>query len=156
MSKPSTAQWQQLKENLSGCYGQEFMNCDGYFIGISVMQDRRKLVIGISVDGFINFSDAQIINEDQKDDLPEKIKKFYYLRNVPWDKKITQMYEKMYGKRECKRRGVYKKRYLPWPFFNTPGAMITHLKKHCENIVIIDYEKYQSGLAEKQTLDTRA
>jgi hypothetical protein len=51
--------------------------------------------------------------------------------------------------------GVYKRHCYTVPYFSTPSAFITHLKKHNQSIELVDYKAYQQELIKllKESID---
>lgn len=156
MAKPTKTEWDRLKLNLSGAYGEQYLECDGYFICTRLFLDKRTIRLMVFVDGEADFKGNNIVDEGKIDELPEHKRKFWrHCCSNAFPATFIKASEKAFGKRECKKSGYYRRRIHAQPYFNAPGAMITHFKKHCENIAIIDMETYKAGLTHKKASLTK-
>lgn len=125
MATPTKAQWDEVRLKLSGPYGSAYFKCDDYLINAEVSQSKMKLIIGVYVNGWIKGKWYWTGNERDISNMSDIARRFYCLRY---------------------KRGINDRFCYASPQFNTPGAFITHLKKHNPSIEVLDYPTYQKGL----------
>lgn len=141
--------WQKIKQDLSVTYGHVYLRCDGYLIYAYMTRHKMKLLIEVYVNGCIKGEWIYTGRESKKDRMGDIARKFYCLTLVrmPKDaKELIKKMEKVYGKRACKKRGVYDRWVQALPWFATPGAFVTHIKKNNDSVEIIDRETHEREL----------
>lgn len=143
VTQPTKAQWDEIAEKLDSLFSPVYLRCDGYLVATSLRRAGNRLVIHVAVNGW-DFKGkwASIDGE-----MSEEAKRFWMPRKKA---KMTQKYlkswERLIGKRECRKRGYYDPYVVPMPIWNRPRPLINHLKKHNQSIEIIDYETYSREL----------
>ncbi|WP_020160547.1 hypothetical protein [Methylobacter marinus] len=147
ISKPTKEQWDDVKLNLRLPYSNVYFLIDGYKVAASVQQHKMRLVITVYVNGYIRGNDLWHGQENEIDQMPEIARRFYALRRkAMYSAKQVRADERIFGKRDCKKRGIYDKYLFVSPHFSTAGAFIAHIKKHNQSIEIIDYEAYKKAM----------
>lgn len=149
VKQPTKEQWDELAVNMDSIYGATHLDCDGYLIATNMGRHKNKLFIQVFVDGFIKGKWIKVVHSiDEFDDVP---KRFYrHRKRQMMSAKHLKMWEKIEGKRECKKRGYYGHRYLSDPYWTSAKSLIRHLIKYNQNIEILDYKTYKSRLDTKQ------
>jgi hypothetical protein len=146
MAKPTSAQWDEIKEKLSRPYGVAYFKCDDYLIQADVRQRKMKLVIQVYVNGWINGKWWWNGKESDIGQMPEIAKRFYFLKKKCPSAKSKAIDIKIFGKKHCRDKGWHEARLFTMPRFNSPGSFIAHLKKHNPSIEVLDYETYTQML----------
>lgn len=146
MPKPSKAQWDEIKENLSRPYGVAYFKCDDYLICADIRQDKMKLVIQVAVNGWIKGKWWWFGKEQDIGQMPEIAKRFYCLKKKGPAAKKKAVNIKIFGKKYCREKGMNDAMCSATPWFSTPGSFIAHLKKHNPSIDVLDYETYTQAL----------
>lgn len=142
MTQPTKEQWKELAVNLDKMFSDIYLLCDGYYLLYRMERSKNKLVICVYVNGFMK---GEWFGID--DEASEEARRFWRPSiKARYSAKYIKLCEKLYGKRECKKKGIYDKRTIYYPYWNRPNPIISHLKKTCENIEILDRETYKSGL----------
>jgi len=140
----SNAQWAQIKQDLSWSHGFVYLKCDDYLIYAQIRQIKMKLVVFVYVDGFFKGINAWQGKESQLAEMGTIARRFYCLSSRGPSAKITALTLKVLGEKVCKEEGYLELRYTSWPEFATPGAFISHIKKHNPSIELLDYVRYDA------------
>ena len=138
-------QIKELAEKLDSQYQRVYLCCDGYLVAAGMVRHKNKLVINVYVNGMIEGKWCEVVNKVEE--LPEESRRFWRhsLRSSMKPKNL-KYWEKAIGKRQCKNRGYYDKRIIPFPYWNTAMTFIRHIQKYNESIKVISYEEHQSEL----------
>jgi hypothetical protein len=139
-------QWEDVKQQLSSSYGRCYLLCDGYVVCASIQRNKMKLVVAVYVNGDIKGSDHWSGSDSDIEQMGDIARKFWNLKSMGRPVKEIAKWEKIYGKREAKKMGIYRRHCYTMPYFSAPGTFITHLKKHNESIELVDYEVYQAAI----------
>jgi hypothetical protein len=144
--------WQKIKQDLSVTYGGVYLRCDSYLVYAHMTRHKMKLIIEVYVNGFIKGGWIYVGRESQKDRMGDIARKFYCLtviRKTKRDREFLKTMEKLQGKRKCREEGYYDRLVQALPFFSTPGAFVSHLKKHNKSVEIIDRETHDREVEAK-------
>lgn len=142
MSQPTKEQWKEIAIELDKQFSDVYLLCDGYYLLYRMERHKNKLVISAYVNGEIK---GEWFGFD--DNASEEAHKFFRPSvKAKYTAKHIKLYEKIYGKRECKKKGIYDKVTYYWPWWNRPQPIINRLKKTCENIEILDRETYSTAM----------
>lgn len=142
MSTPTKADWAIIEKKLDQIFRPVYLLCDGYYVRYELTRMKNRLVIGTYVNGYIK---GEWFDTDEK--MSEEARRFCRLSvHAKHKPKELKMWEKILGKRECKKRDMYGKYVFPNPVWNRPRPLINHLIKHNENIEIIDYETHNNAI----------
>jgi len=154
-SHPTKAQFDEVKEALSGRWGSRYFLIDDYLISASIEQQKRKLCIAIYVNGWARGSDTWRGKESQLNEMPDIARKFFYLSRKGHSAAAIKRYERALGKKKCQKEcgWLYEKHCHAWFSFSTAGAFITHIKKHNDSIQILSYDDYQMRLDSLVTVE---
>ena len=140
----SNAQWAQIKQDLSHTFGTVFLKCDDYLIYARVEQIKMKLVVFVYVDGVFKGINAWYGQESQLAEMGAIARRFYCLGSRGPSAKTVKLTLKVLGKKACKEKGCLERSYHSWPQFRTPGAFISHIKKHNPSIELLDHDRYDA------------
>jgi hypothetical protein len=146
MAKPTQQQWDAAKSELSGVFGRAYFLIDGYKVAAVVKQNKMRLMITVYVNGEIDGENVWHGWDSDIEQMPEIARRFYTLKSKGEGQKKIKQYEKVLGKRRAKKMGIYKRYVFAWPYFSTAGAFIAHIKKHNEDIQIVDYDTHKAAL----------
>ncbi len=142
MTQPTKEQWKGLAIDLDKMFSDSYLLCDGFYLLYRMERSKNKLCISVYVNGFMK---GEWFGVD--DEASEEAHRFWRPSiRARYSAKHIKLYEKIYGKRECKKKGIYDKRTIYYPWWNRPQPIISHLKKTCKSIEILDYKKYKAGL----------
>ncbi|WP_333873089.1 hypothetical protein [Methylobacter sp.] len=144
--KPTKQQRDEVKQGLSGRYGAVYLSCDGYLVAAAIQRDKMKLVIMVYVNGFFSGKDVWTGKGRDMDKMGDIARRFYCLGSRGPSAKQIARNKKIFGAKWCKEKGINDRTYFAWPTFRTPGAFITHIKKHNESIEVLDYDTYKEAL----------
>ncbi|MDP2202435.1 MAG: hypothetical protein Q8K07_10485 [Methylicorpusculum sp.] len=108
-----------------------------------------RLSIAVCVDGHISGINHWVGKESNMGEMSEISRKFLAITKKYPDQKSVKISEKIFGKKECKKKGLYEATVSTAPFFKTAEGFIAHLKRQNESIEVLDYEDYRSRLAQK-------
>ncbi len=142
MTQPTKEQWQDIESKLDSMYSDVHLLCDGYYLLYRMERSKNKLLISVYINGWMKgewFGVGDKASEEARLFWRPSIKAKYTAKHI-------KLYEKIYGKRECKKKGIYDKQTMYWPSWNRPKPIITHLKKTCKSIEILDSKTYNAGL----------
>ncbi len=140
----SNAQWAQIKQDLSWSHGTVHLKCDDYLISAQIRQIKMKLVVFVYVDGVFKGINAWHGQESQLAEMSAIARRFYCLSSKGPSAKITALTLKILGEKVCKEEGYLERSYTAWPEFATPGAFISHIKKHNPSIELLDHDRYDA------------
>jgi hypothetical protein len=146
ISKPTKQQWDEVKRELSTPYYSVYFLIDGYAVAAQVQIDKMRLVIAVYVNGYMKGQDIWHGRESEIDKLPDIPRRFYAIKRKGRSAKEIKQYERAFGKRKTKEMGIYDRFFCTLLYFSTPGAFITHIKKHNQDIQIVDYDTYKAAL----------
>ncbi|MEJ1381364.1 MAG: hypothetical protein RPT95_10420 [Candidatus Sedimenticola sp. (ex Thyasira tokunagai)] len=145
MSQPTKEQWAEIAKQLDCQLRPVYLRCDGYLVQAELSRVERSLKIVVYVNGWFKGAWIQIVTNP--DELAEEPRRFWrHSKRQPIKAKELKLWEKIVGKRECRKRGYYTPRLIPSPHWNTPGSFIRHLKKHNESIEILNHETYMAAI----------
>lgn len=134
---------EKLLADLSQPIGDAWLACDGYLVAAMIKQDKRKLVILVSVNGKIPLPKHYQTLDNLSDVEQKFMAKQTKSRVAP--SKLRKL-ERQFGKKHCREQGLYAKYYLVLPIFNSPRAFIRQLCQQCENISLLRYGDYKARL----------
>ncbi|MEJ1384854.1 MAG: hypothetical protein RPV21_10845 [Candidatus Sedimenticola sp. (ex Thyasira tokunagai)] len=147
MSQPTKEQWAGIAQQLDHQYNAVYLRCDGYLIQACLERIKKSLKIGIYVNGWLKGCWIEVVTDAAE--LPEESRRFWFhSKRQPMKAKELKAWEKLIGKRECRKRGYYTPRIIPYPYWNSANSFIRHLKKHNESIEILDHETYSAAMEE--------
>ncbi len=142
MSKPTKEQWDEVAEKLDSLFAPIYLRCDGYLVYACLGRMKMKLVIHIYVNGYFK---GEWYGKD--DEMSEEARRFWRPSvRARHTTKYIRLCEKLYGKRWCKKNGIYDKYTWPHPYWNRPRPFIRHLVKYNQNIEVIDPVTYEKGI----------
>lgn len=151
MSQPTKEQWKKVEQDLDSLFRPVYLKCDEYYVRYALVRMKNKLVIDVYVNGFIKTEWYGDIKNDNPHE--EAIRFWRPTTRSKYTAKELKRWEKIQGKRECRKRGMYEKRVFPWPWWNRPRPLIAHLKKHNTDIEIITYETHQAAIEKIEELN---
>ena len=139
----SKAQWAQVKQDLSWSHGLVYLKCDDYLISAQVQQIKMKLVVFVYVDGAFKGINAWRGKESELAEMGAIARRFYRLKRIGLSAK-TAAFERIWGKEAGNKKCYLDKDCYTSPEFATPGAFITHIKKHNPSIELLDGDRYNA------------
>jgi hypothetical protein len=140
--KPTKQQWEEVKQNLSGVYGNAYFRCDGYLIHAAIERSKMKLHITVYVNGWIKGTLVWHGFERDMDKMSDIARRFFCLSSKGPSAKRIARNKKIFGAKFCKEEGLNDRYYSAFPWFRTSGAFITHLKKRNQSIEVLDRDAY--------------
>lgn len=147
MNQPTKEQWEEIAKEMNSLFGSVHLKCDGYLLSTKMERDKNnRLYIVVYINGYIRGKWIEVVDDpEQFSDIP---KRFYrHSSRQRMSAKELKVWEKLIGKRECKKKGYYGRRYLSEPGWLKPGPLIRHLKKYNTNIQVLTADEYQAELA---------
>jgi len=143
MSQPTKAEWDQVAKDLDSFWKPVFFLCDGFYVRYSMVRWKNKLIIDVYVNGYMKGSWYGM-----NDEMSEEARRFWRPSvRAKYKPKELKFWEKLHGKRECKKRGMYDKIIYPFPCWNKPAPLIRHLIKHNKDIQIIDSKTHEEAVS---------
>lgn len=135
-----------LIEKLDTFFDIVYLLCDGYAVSACLRRTgTNKLEIVTSVNGF-HFK-GEWYNSDNG--LHEVAKRFWrIIKKQKLSAKELRAYERAWGKKWCRKRGLYEPHLFPTPHWLRPAPFIRHLLKNNESVEEITYETYKAKLKE--------
>lgn len=149
MTQPSKAEWDALATELGGRFGFAHLRADGYLVALRKEQvSETRLQIAVYVDGWMRGEWMKHVErEEELADIPRRFCRL--MRKQKMKGKELRLWEKICGRRECRKRGYYD----PWlqvsPYWNSSRSLIAHLKRRNQDIEILDYDTYKTALEAK-------
>jgi len=145
MSQPSKEQWVEITEQMDSLYSSVFLRCDGYLLVTRMRRKKNKLEINTYINSFIKGEWFGSYETD--DELSDIQRRFCRVskRNLYTRKSISDS-EKVFGKRESKKMGLYKKVFFVSPCWGSAKRLVSHLKKHNQNIEVLTHEEYTQAI----------
>jgi len=141
MNQPTKEEWEQVVKDLDSLFKPVHLLCDGFYVRYSMVRHKNKLVIDVYVNGKLKGEWFTL-----GDEFPEEIRRFFRLRVMNRYKDIKK-WEKILGKREAKKQGIYEKVTFPSCYWNRPRPLIRHLIKHNKDIQIIDSKTHEEAVS---------
>ncbi|WP_275100123.1 hypothetical protein [Sedimenticola hydrogenitrophicus] len=151
MNQPTKEQWDEVAKEMDRLFGSVYLRCDGYLVSTHLERDSKtnRLYIIVYVDGGFKGEWIEVVDDPEEfSDIPKR-----FCRHVSRQRrsaKDLKLCEKLYGKRECRKRGYYDRRYLSRADWLKPMPLIRHLKKHNTDIEVLTYETYKAALDAKR------
>lgn len=145
VNHPSKAEWDEIAVKLDRIFDPVYLRCDGFYVfAVMMRHGKNKLAIQVAVNGFsFNGKWLPSLGRDNPKEMSEEARRFWMPRTMAkMTQKELKSWEKIIGKRECRKRGYYDKFVWPKPLWNRPRSLINHLKKHNQSIEIIDSDTY--------------
>ncbi len=148
--KPSKQEWAQVIKDLDSQFRVVYLRCDGYLVSASLLRSKgNRLKVVVYVDGVIKGAWCGLFKAVEE--MSNEARRFWFPAQRSLMKaKELKFWEKFHGKRECKKRGFYEKRFVPTPEWNSASSLVRHLIKHNDQIEIIDNVTYMAELEQKQ------
>lgn len=145
---PTKEQWAKIVEDLNSLYIVVYLRCDGYLVSASLRRTSKlKLSIVVGVNGW-EIKGEWLPSPSKGRAMSEEAQRFWFQsRRQKYSAKQLQSLEKIWGKRECRKRGLYDPFIFPTPEWNSANSLIRHLKANNDSIEIIDYETYSKEIA---------
>lgn len=142
MTQPTREQWDLIAEKLDRQLDPVYLRCDGHLVSaVMARTGKNQLGIAVVVNGW-RFKGEWLPLDGRG--MSEEARRFWRpKRRARMSRKQLKLWEKLEGKRECRRRGYYDPLIWPEPVWLRPRPFIRHLKEHNEHIEIIDYETYR-------------
>ncbi len=146
MTQPTKEQWEEVAEDMNSMFGSAYLKCDGYLLSTRLERDKNnRLYIAVYVNGYLRGKWVEFVDDPEKfSDIPMRFCR-HRSRQLMSSKEL-KFWEKLIGKRECKKKGYYKRKYYSEPYWPKPGPFIKHLKKHNTDIQILIREEYLKEL----------
>lgn len=141
--QPTKEQWAKIAEELNSLYSGVYLRCDGYLVSASLRRTSKlKLNIVVGVNGW-EIRGEWFPSPSNGRAMSEEARRFrFQSRRQKYSTKQLRSLEKIWGKRECRKRGFYDLFIWPTPEWNSANSLIRHLKANNDSIEIIDYETY--------------
>jgi len=145
VTQPTAAEWAEIATALDRQLAPIYLCCDGYLVEAELTRTgKNTLGITVAVNGW-SFRGSWLPLDGRE--MSEEARRFWCPRKRQrMSAKHLRVWEKLYGKRECRRRGYYEPVISPFPVWRRPRPFIAHLKAHNTNIEIIDYTRYKTAL----------
>lgn len=149
MSQPTKQQWDDIAERLDRLMCPVYLRCDGHLIMAELARtEKNRLGIHVSVNGW-RFRGEWLPLDSRE--MSEEARRFWRpVKRQKVKRKQLRLFERIYGKRECRRRGYYEPHIWPTPIWLRPRPLINHLKKHNEHIEVIDRSTFWDELQQRQ------
>ncbi|MEJ1358311.1 MAG: hypothetical protein RPU42_14490 [Candidatus Sedimenticola sp. (ex Thyasira tokunagai)] len=145
MSQPTKEQWAGIAKQLNCQCDTVFLRCDGYLVHACLDRVKMSLKIVVYVNGWLKGEWCKTVTDPTA--LPEESRRFWFhTKRHLWTTKQLKSWEKIIGKRECRKRGYYTPRIFPLPHWNSANSFIRHIKKHNESIEILNHETYMAAI----------
>lgn len=142
MGTPTKEQWAEIAERLDQLFGNVYLRCDGYLVHAALGRiGKNRLAIIVYVNGMI--SGAWVSGKE----VAEEARRFWCRRSKSLlPAKRVRAVERDIGKRVAKKYGLRDKFVYYEPFWSRPLPLIRHLRKHNQDIEILDYRTYAAEL----------
>lgn len=147
------AQWDDLKSRVNMQFSNVILLCDGYLVIPRLERSKMKLYVAVYVNGAIRGKDTWHGKESEVEQMGDIARKFHSRKTIRMPAKEVKQWEAAFGKRECKKRGIYDGRVYTVPYFASTGGFIAHIRKQCQSIEEINHDDYQRRLAELEVAD---
>lgn len=140
--------WAEIESELDRQYSKLAFKADGYVVSAGLERNKNRLLIVVYVNGSIK--GAWYPRRGQP--MAEEARRFWRhtIKPVASQKFIKDM-EKIFGKRDCKARGLYDKWTFAEPFHLSAKAFISHLRKHNTEIEEMPYADFKAFLEDLKT-----
>ena len=146
MAMPNKDQWAEIEKLLDRMYCSVYLLCDGYLVEATLRRvAKNNLAIEIYVNGYIRGEWFGLF--DKPEDMSEETRRFYMPRQKKkYSAKELKFYEKFYGKRVCRKKGMYDSWIIPKSHWRSAKSFIAHLKKHNSDIRVICADEHKARL----------
>lgn len=142
---PTKQDWRTVQDELSSPYGMVFLRCDGYLVGAHVEQSKMKLIIAVYINGVMSLKHQWTGKESEIGNMTDISRRFWCWHKKNRSTREIKLNERIFGKRECKKRGLNEGFIYTVPYFSSPGSFINHIKKHNEQIEILSFDEYTAA-----------
>lgn len=137
MSGISKEAWEDIESSLSCSYVDISFKFKGYLLQINrVRISESKTALAVYIDGRIDtrwgFAHLDWVKstEEFKSEIPSILTEVWKIRNSSlYSAKEIKAAEKVWGKRECKKMGYYKKFFDYSPIFSKASVLVRQFKK---------------------------
>lgn len=144
MSKLSKQDQETIIQQLDKLFTAVYLRCDGYYVFYHLTRHKKQLVIGCYINGWLK---GEWLTWDKP--MSEEARRFFRpATRSKMSPKELKSWEKIIGKRECKKRGFYDKIVFPMPWWNSARSLVRHLMKNNTSIEIISYETHKAAVDE--------
>lgn len=137
--------WAQIEAEIDSLFRTVHFRADGYVVSASLMRSGNKLKVCVWVNGAIKGSWFPKNGEP----MDEEARRFWHHTARPkMGARLLRLYEKLDGKRECKKRGYYDKVIWPTPYHPSAKAFCRHIRRHNTEIAELTPEEIEAFQAE--------
>jgi len=144
--RPTKEQWEDAKQQFDWT-GSINLRCDGYLVEIRLLQKKMRLFVGVLVNGSIKREYFWHGHERDRSEIPDIARRFFRIKKQRLPAKKVAEYERLVGKKECKRRGVYDTYLYADSIFLSFGACIKHIQSENASIEILERDSFMAALA---------
>ncbi len=146
ITQPTKEQWEEIAKDMNSLFGSARLKVDGYLVSTRLERDKNnRLYIAIYVNGYFRGKWFEFVdNPEEFSDIPKRFCRHRSRQRM--SAKELKLWEKALGKRECRKRGYYDRKYHSEPIWPKPGPLIKHLKKYNTNIQPLTREEYLAEL----------
>jgi len=143
---PTPEQWADITRRLDSLFDVIHLRCDGYLVSATLGRIKNRLEIMTYVNGEIK-GKWWGIYDDESDMHPEARLFLRHSKRPIMKPKELKIWEKIHGKRECKKRGYYGHKLFVMPTWLSARSLVANLKRRCTVIEILTPEQYKQAIA---------
>lgn len=137
--------WAQIESELDRQFTSLHFRADGYVVSASLVRSGNRLAVRVWVNGYVKGAWFPKRGEP----MAEEARRFWrHVAKPIVSAKNLRIYEKLDGKRECKKRGYYDKFIWAEPQHLSAKAFCRHLRRHNTEIAELKPEEIEAFLAE--------
>lgn len=141
--------WAQIESELNTLsYSLLYFRADGYIVSASLRPAGNRLLVQVWVNGYIRGAWFPKRGEP----MAEEARRFWrHVAKPVMSAKMLRLFEKLHGKRECKKRGFYDKFIWAEPYHLSAKAFCRHLRRHNTDIAELSPEEVDAFIAGLKT-----
>lgn len=146
--------WAEIEAELNHLFSLQAFRADGYVVSARLSRLKNRLLIEVHVNGYIRGEWAPRRGKP----MAEEARRFWrHTTKAVAPKAFISKFEKAFGKRSAKARGLYDTWVWAEPYFLSAKAFVRHLRKHNTDITEMsdqDYLEYLHAIKEPTTEPT--
>lgn len=155
MSTLSKEQQKNLIDRLDQINRFICLRCDGYLVSAALSRvAKNKLAIVFYVNG--SFKGKWVGAAEDVENYPEAVRFCRPSVRNKYTTKTIKRHEKLFGKRNTKKDGLYDKVKIYYPCWNRPAPFLKHLMKNNESIEVLsdlEFKEHIAALKESEVCD---
>lgn len=135
--------WAEIESELNQFFSKKVFRADGYVVSAQLVRLKNRLLIEVYVNGYIRGDWYPKSHEP----MAEEARRFWrHTTKAKAPKAFITKWEKVFGKRDAKARGLYDTYVWAEPYHLSAKAFVRHIRKHNTDITEMSEQDYRDFL----------